>query len=131
MNAVTDRSRRAGRRRLAVLLAVAAVVPPCLLIWLATAAASTAERGDPAPVVAVTATTTAPVVTPLLSARRVPGMVTGQLATKDLLVGLQQFAAGLPAPTCVTVAVDGAVVFNTNGTQPVLPASNMKLIVAA
>ena len=131
MNVVTDRSRRAGRRRLVALLAVAAIVPPALLLWLATSAASTAERGEPAAVVTVTATSTPPVVTPLLSARRVPGVVTGQLATKDLVAGLQQFSADLPAPTCVSVAVDGAVVFDSNGTQPVLPASNMKLVVAA
>jgi D-alanyl-D-alanine carboxypeptidase/D-alanyl-D-alanine-endopeptidase (penicillin-binding protein 4) len=131
MNVVTDRSRAAGRRRLIALLVVAVLVPPSLLIWLATSAASTAERGEPPAVVTVTATSAPSAVTPLLSARRVPGVVTGQLATKDLVAGLQQFAAGLPAPTCVTVAVDGAVVFDSNSAQSVMPASNMKLIVAA
>src|SRR5262249_30386681 len=33
--------------------------------------------------------------------------------------------------SCLSVAVDGAVVFDSNGTDPVLPASNMKLLVAA
>jgi D-alanyl-D-alanine carboxypeptidase/D-alanyl-D-alanine-endopeptidase (penicillin-binding protein 4) len=133
MNVVTDRSRRAGRRRLLVLLVVAVIVPPALLLWVATSSASTAERGEPAAVVAVApgSAGAAHAVTPLLSARRVPGVVTGQLATKDLLSGLQQFSADLAAPTCVTVAVDGAVVYDTNGGEPVLPASNMKLVVAA
>src|SRR3954468_15767993 len=131
MNVVTDRSRRAGRRRLAALLVVAVVGPPSLLIWLATSAASTAERGQPAAVVTVAATTAPRATTPLLSARRLPGVVTGQLATKDLVTGLQQFTADLPAPTCVSVAVDGALVFETNGAEAVLPASNMKLVVAA
>jgi D-alanyl-D-alanine carboxypeptidase/D-alanyl-D-alanine-endopeptidase (penicillin-binding protein 4) len=115
-----------------VLIVVAAVVPPAVLAWLATSSGAEAERGEP-PAVSVVATT-APaghVVTPLLSARRVPGVVTGQLATRDLVTNLQQFAGGLPAPSCVTVAVDGAVVFDSNGTAPVLPASNMKLVVGA
>ena len=34
MNVVTDRSRRAGRRRLVALLVVLAVVPPALLLWV-------------------------------------------------------------------------------------------------
>ena len=131
MNIVTDRSRRAGRRRLVALLVVAAIVPPTLLLWVATSSASTAERGEP-PAVSVVATDPAPhVATPLLSARRVPGVVTGQLATKDLLASLQQFVGDLPAPTCVSVAIDGTVVFDSNGGEPVLPASNMKLVVAA
>ncbi len=131
MNIVTDRSRRAGRRRLVALLIVAAVVPPTLLLWVATSSASTAERGQP-PAVSVVATDPAGhVATPLLSARRVPGVVTGQLATKDLLANLQQFSADLPAPSCVSVAVDATVVFDSNGGEPVMPASNMKLVVAA
>jgi len=131
MKMVTDRSRRAGRRRLVALLVVAAIVPPALLVWVATSSASTADRGEPVAVAPVTTSGSARVVTPLLSARRVPGVVTGQLATKDLVGALQQFTADLPAPTCVNVAVDGAVVFATNSAEPVLPASNMKLIVAA
>jgi D-alanyl-D-alanine carboxypeptidase/D-alanyl-D-alanine-endopeptidase (penicillin-binding protein 4) len=131
MNIVTDRSRRAGRRRLSVLLVVAAIVPPTLLLWVATSSASTAERGEP-PAVSVVATDAGGhVATPLLSARRVPGVVTGQLATTDLLANLQQFTGDLPAPTCVSVAIDGTVVFDSNGGEPVLPASNMKLVVAA
>src|SRR5215207_5761922 len=131
MNIVTDRSRRAGRRRLVALLVVAAIVPPTLLAWVATSSASTADRGEPPAVVPVGANDGPSVVTPLLSARRLPGVVTGQLATKDLLTSLEQFAADLPAPTCVSVAVDGAVVFQSNATAPVLPASNMKVVVAA
>jgi D-alanyl-D-alanine carboxypeptidase/D-alanyl-D-alanine-endopeptidase (penicillin-binding protein 4) len=132
VNVLTDRSRRGGRRRLSALLVVAALVPVGLLVWVATSSSATAQRGEPPPV-SVVATTPAAghVSTPLLSARRVPGMVTGELATRDLLAGLQQFAAGLPAPSCVTVAVDAAVVFDSNGAAPVLPASNMKLVVGA
>ncbi len=132
MNVLTDRSRRAGRRRLVVLFAVLALVPAALLVWVATTSAHTADRGDPPDVaVAPPASPGAHVATPLLSARRLPGTVTGQLATKDLVAGLDALASALPAPTCLTAAVDGAVVYDSNGSQPVLPASNMKLVVAA
>ncbi len=132
MKLIRDRSRRAGRRRLYALLLVAAVVPPVLLAWVATSSATTAERGEPSAVSVVgTGASPAHVTTPLLSARRVPGEVTGQLATKDVVANLQQFTANLPAPTCVSVAVDGAVVYDSNGTDPVMPASNMKLVVGA
>ena len=130
MNLITEQSRRAGRRRLVLALVVAGVVPAALLGWVATSSAHTAERGDPP------ATTAPPppalrTATPLLSARRLPGTVTGQLATKDLVPGLQQLADSLPAPTCLTVQIDGVPVFDARGDQPVMPASNMKLITAA
>ena len=133
MNLITDRSRRAGRRRLLALLVIVGLVPAVVLAWVAVASARTAERGDP-PDVSVVATGGAAagrVGTPLLSARRLPGIVTGQLATRDLVTNLQQLAGTLPAPTCLTVAVDGSPVFDSNGAEPVLPASNMKLVVAA
>jgi D-alanyl-D-alanine carboxypeptidase/D-alanyl-D-alanine-endopeptidase (penicillin-binding protein 4) len=128
---LTDRSRRAGRRRLVVLLAVLAIVPSALLVWIATSSADTAERGEPPTVSVVPTTQPVHVGTPVLSSRRVPGVVTGQLSTKDLVAGLTAFARTLPAPSCVTAAVDGAVVFDSNGSEPVLPASNMKLVVGA
>ena len=127
----TERSRRAGRRRLVALIVVAAVVPSALLVWVATSSASTADRGEPPPVSVVPAPQPVHVATPLLSSRRLPGLVTGQLSTKDLVAALTSFAGTLPAPSCVTAAVDSAVVFDSNGAEPVMPASNMKLVVAA
>jgi D-alanyl-D-alanine carboxypeptidase/D-alanyl-D-alanine-endopeptidase (penicillin-binding protein 4) len=131
MNLLTDRSRRAGHRRLVALFVLAAVVPTALLVWVATSSAHTAERGEPATVSVEPAPPPPHVVTPVLSARRVPGVVTGQLSTKDLIAALTDLASTLPAPTCITTAVDGAVVFDSNGAEPVLPASNMKLLVGA
>jgi D-alanyl-D-alanine carboxypeptidase/D-alanyl-D-alanine-endopeptidase (penicillin-binding protein 4) len=128
---LTDRSRRAGRRRLIAVVTIVTVVPSALLIWVATSSAHTAERGEPPPVSVVPPAQPVHVGTPLLSARRVPGMVTGQLSTKDLVAGLTELAGTLPAPSCLTAAVDGAVVFDSNGSEPVLPASNMKLVVGA
>ena len=128
---LTDQSRRAGRRRLGALLAVLVIVPSALLVWVATSSADTAERGEPPSVSVVPPPQPVHVQTPLLSSRRLPGTVTGQLSTKDLVAGLTGFAGTLPAPSCVTAAVDGAVVFDSNGADPVLPASNMKLVVGA
>jgi D-alanyl-D-alanine carboxypeptidase/D-alanyl-D-alanine-endopeptidase (penicillin-binding protein 4) len=131
MNLLTDRSRRAGRRRLIAVFVIAAIVPSALLVWVATSSARTAERGEPPTVSVVPAAKPARVGTPLLSSRRLPGVVTGQLSTKDLIASLGGLASSLPAPTCLAAAVDGAVVFDSNGAEPVLPASNMKLVVAA
>ena len=87
VNVVTDRSRRAGRRRLVALLRGgghrapgAAPVGGDVVGHHRRAGASRRRWPWPA-----ASTGAAHVATPLLSARRVPGMVTGQLATKDLL----------------------------------------------
>jgi D-alanyl-D-alanine carboxypeptidase/D-alanyl-D-alanine-endopeptidase (penicillin-binding protein 4) len=127
----TARSRRAGRRRLGGAVALVALVPASLLVGLALASAHTAERGDVAPTATGAASPLPSTATPILSARRLPGLVSGHLATQDLVPALGRFASTLPAPSCLTVAVDGATVFDARGEAAVVPASNLKLLTAA
>ncbi len=122
------------RRRAAVAALVAALVavPAGVLWWAADDAATTAARAEPT--ATTTATTSTPAssaaTTPVLSARRVPGVVSGHLVTASLVAGVRAVGAAAPAPSCLTVAVDGAPVYDQRGTKPVMPASNQKLITA-
>jgi D-alanyl-D-alanine carboxypeptidase/D-alanyl-D-alanine-endopeptidase (penicillin-binding protein 4) len=110
---------------------VVAVAPAMALRWIATDAGQAA---------AVTTTTTSTTVaaapprhatTPLLSARRVPALVTAPLTSATLRQRLAGVATATPAPGCLVVEVDGAAVQDLRGDTPVIPASNQKLVTAA
>ncbi len=120
--------RHPGRTALVVIVAVVAI-PAVALRWAAADAGDQAAGGLPP------ATTVAPSVgkaaTPLLSARRVPGIVTGKLATASLLQGVQAVGAASPAPSCLLVTLDGASLYDLRADAPLIPASNQKLITAA
>jgi D-alanyl-D-alanine carboxypeptidase/D-alanyl-D-alanine-endopeptidase (penicillin-binding protein 4) len=113
-----------------VLAGVLAVVPPALLAQLASDAGRRADRGEAPP-----PTTAAPspgaVATPLLSARRVPGLVTGQLKTTRLLEKLGVLGQNVNAKSCLRVDLDGQPVYAVGDDRAVLPASNLKLVTAA
>ena len=103
------------------------VAPPVGLWAYADSSAVTARRGE---VPASVASAPLPhVVTPLLSARRLPGVVAGADPARDLLAKL----AAIPVAdtSCLAVAVDGAPVFSVRPDLPVVPASNMKLLIGA
>jgi D-alanyl-D-alanine carboxypeptidase/D-alanyl-D-alanine-endopeptidase (penicillin-binding protein 4) len=126
-----------GRRRWTAGLAIAAVaivaaVPAVVLHRMAddddAAAAAAATTTAPA---ATTAVARPSVATPLLSARRVPGVVTGKLSTASLRTGAAAVGEASPAPSCLLVTVDGAPVYEQRADVPVTPASNQKLITAA
>jgi D-alanyl-D-alanine carboxypeptidase/D-alanyl-D-alanine-endopeptidase (penicillin-binding protein 4) len=112
------------------LAGVLALVPPALLAQLANDAGRKAERGEVQPPAAPTPSSGA-VVTPLLSARRVPGIVTGQLKTAGLIAGLGALGESLNAKSCVRVDLDGQAVYAVGDDRLVLPASNLKLVTAA
>ena len=114
-----------------VLAAVAVVLPVVVLADVARSSADTARRGEPQALAPTDVASGRRAVTPLLSARRIPGIVTGQLATKPLLDQLGQLGAALPSPGCVSVVADGAKVYDQRATQPVVPASNQKLVAAS
>jgi serine-type D-Ala-D-Ala carboxypeptidase/endopeptidase (penicillin-binding protein 4) len=113
-----------------VLVAALALLPLVGLVWLATAAASRAEAGEPAPA-AAEPSPGPQVATPLLSARRVPGVVTGQLVTAPMVDALGAVAAGMGDQSCLAVAIDGQVVFEAGDGRQVMPASNLKLLTGA
>lgn len=113
-----------------MLAGAAALVPPALLAALAADAGERAERGNvPPPTNPPPASLR--VATPLLSARRVPGVVTGQLRTNALLEGLGALGQRVNAKSCLRVDLDGQSVFAVGDDRAVLPASNLKLITAA
>lgn len=107
------------RRRLPVLLALAAVV-----VFLGALVASRAPA-QPTP------EHTAVGATPLLSARRGPTLLAAGVADPKLRTALASVVADSPTATCVTVEVDGRLVFAHQPDLAVAPASNVKLLTAA
>lgn len=124
-------------RPLAVLAAVV-VVPAVALFGLWRFADARSGGGGPA--VTVPPTTVAPaappavpppLATPLLSFRRVPGLVARELNGDAFAGQIAAFAATLNPTSCLVVELDGVPVGEHNATTPVIPASNQKLLTAA
>ena len=119
----------ATRVLVAVLLVCLAVVPALGLWWVASSAADEAAKGEPA---SGGATTPGPAAgSPILSARRIPGIVTGQLTTASLLAGVTGVGAAVPAPGCLLVTLDDTPLYELRSDEPVIPASNQKLVTGA
>jgi D-alanyl-D-alanine carboxypeptidase/D-alanyl-D-alanine-endopeptidase (penicillin-binding protein 4) len=68
--------------------------------------------------------------TPVLSARRVPELIAAPVADRRLVAHLNDLVAKTPGSSCLTVAVDGRIVFSSNATAPLIPASVQKLSTA-
>jgi len=107
-----------------------ALAPGVALWQVAAATETTIERGE--------VTLAAPVprsgpqlVTPVLSARRVPGLLLGQSATSKVVPALQSFAAKVPATGCFVARTNGQVLVERSGTATVIPASTAKIVTAA
>jgi len=85
-----------------------------------------------APVVAVAAPAPAAPspMTPVLSARRLPGVLAAAQADARLRAALAAIVATSTPATCVTVHAGSRVVERINGDQPVMPASTEKLLTA-
>lgn len=101
-----------------LLLAVAAVAVG--LSADAQAAGTPASRARPA--------SDGHVVTPLLSARRAPELVGAPLARRNLETALQGYLAQLPAEACLVVELQGERIAGHAPDQPLIPASNQKLL---
>jgi D-alanyl-D-alanine carboxypeptidase/D-alanyl-D-alanine-endopeptidase (penicillin-binding protein 4) len=69
--------------------------------------------------------------TPLLSFRRVPGLIARDLNDDSFAAALNGFAATLDPTSCVVVQLDGVEVGSHNPDLAVIPASNQKLVTAA
>lgn len=103
-------------RRLAAVVVAAGVLAAPLVV-------------APAPVAAQDATP-AP-VTPLFSARRIPGLVGGAVARDRLTATTTELVATAAPSTCALVADDRGVIVDVGGGQALVPASTMKLATAA
>lgn len=106
------------RRLVALILAVVAA--------LAGSAAVSAERPDDAPTPIGERST----VTPLLSARRVPGLLAAPVADRHLRTALDEVLATQPGTACLTVAASGRAVYARDADTTLVPASVEKLLTA-
>lgn len=69
--------------------------------------------------------------TPILSARRDAGWLDATVAHQRLAARLSSIPAGPPGTSaCVEVIQDGDPLYGRNATEPLLPASNLKVITA-
>ncbi len=66
--------------------------------------------------------------TPVLSARRVPRTLAWPANRSDLQIYGGTAVEASPADTCVVYRVDGRSVFDHNGDEPLIPASNEKVV---
>ena len=71
------------------------------------------------------------IVTPILSLRRAPGVLSRRLNIEQFAEELQPLLDSIDSTSCSAVAVDGQVVASDNADLAVIPASTQKLLVAA
>jgi D-alanyl-D-alanine carboxypeptidase/D-alanyl-D-alanine-endopeptidase (penicillin-binding protein 4) len=113
------------------------IVLTCLSITVAMALtvlwqwAATKTTVAAAPIVVAPADPTVNLTTPVLSLRRSPGVLSRRLNVEAFAAELQPVLDATDATSCSEVAVDGQVVAARNPMLPVIPASNMKVAVAA
>lgn len=69
--------------------------------------------------------------TPLLSARRVPGFTTAMIPRRAMATAVQPVVDAAPANTCIGVGDGTESLFMHNGTAPIVPASNQKILTAS
>jgi len=69
--------------------------------------------------------------TALLSARRTPGTLSGEIRLGGLRKALRPIVHRLPGESCLSVDVEGRSVVASNVSTPLMPASNLKILVAA
>jgi D-alanyl-D-alanine carboxypeptidase/D-alanyl-D-alanine-endopeptidase (penicillin-binding protein 4) len=103
----------------------AAVASLSLLVVFASPSvgASDSEKDSVAPT-SVTPTT------PLLSARRFPGVLQATTADPELSASIDQFLNKVVGSTCVIVELDGRTVYERRSSETFVPASTMKLATA-
>jgi serine-type D-Ala-D-Ala carboxypeptidase/endopeptidase (penicillin-binding protein 4) len=130
------RSRRGGSPSPYLALAAVVVLPALALFGLWRFASGrdgeTIESLPPTTVAAADAAAPTPVLqTPLLSFRRIPGLIARELNDDSFIAAVTTFAGTLDATSCLAVQLDGVEVGAHNADLPVIPASNQKLLVAA
>jgi D-alanyl-D-alanine carboxypeptidase/D-alanyl-D-alanine-endopeptidase (penicillin-binding protein 4) len=109
-----------------------AAVPALALGVLTVVAQGRADSGVlPPPPSSTVAASTVPMTTPLLSMRRAPAAL-ATTRRRDLLRGALGGLVGAVDPaSCLAVGTGHSLVAAVNPTRPVIPASNLKVIVAA
>ena len=72
-----------------------------------------------------------PLSAPILNARRNPLTLSHDVRFRPLQTKLQMLSNRLPANSCFNVDIEGSRIISVNGDSSVMPASNMKIVVAA
>ncbi len=80
--------------------------------------------------VAVAAEAPAPLEAPVLTPRRVPGLLAQPVGTARLVQALDDIAAATPESACLVVTEGSRVLYDRQGDLPLVPASGMKLLTA-
>jgi len=104
-------------------------VVACISVLALLSPAVDAQEPPPAGA-AVTATSVAPLATPVLSARRVPELLRSRIADSRIRQAIEPLLATVPAGSCIVVANAGRTVVEVNGDTPMVPASTQKLLTA-
>lgn len=116
-----------------LVLAVVAVVPALALLAVVrwAAALDDGNATAPPPPTVDGASATPPLVNPIFTARRFPTTISREASVEDFRVAVQPFLGALNDTSCAAVSVDGVPIGAVRDSQPVLPASNQKVLVAA
>jgi serine-type D-Ala-D-Ala carboxypeptidase/endopeptidase (penicillin-binding protein 4) len=75
--------------------------------------------------------TVGPTGAPVLSVRRAPTVLSRDVVGGNFRAGLDPVIQGMGASSCLVVESDGIELVDERGAAPVIPASNMKLVIAA
>ncbi|MGH2686135.1 MAG: D-alanyl-D-alanine carboxypeptidase/D-alanyl-D-alanine endopeptidase [Actinomycetota bacterium] len=102
---------------------------PIFLVVIAAAASVAAVRAD-AEVTALAPIGAPRPITPVLSARRVPSVVSRPLGDRRLIEALTAFAARLPNDACLVVDEGGRRLLAHDAAVPLIGASTQKLLTA-
>lgn len=132
---MTTRGRRPPRNPVPVL--VVAALLPALLLWgvWRWADGTAAASADPAPPADPAAPAPPPaadaLVTHLTSLRRTAGLLSRRLNTGAFQTALQPMLDRVGERSCAAVSLDGQLVAERNAATAVIPASTLKVVVAA
>ncbi len=135
MGAAPTRRRRRGGPVAFIVLGVIALVPAIGLLWLYRWADEQVPAEDAAP--APSTTIVAPPLPPdpltnsFATLRRLPAPLSLELNEERFRTELDTFLGTLNERSCVAVSVDGVDIGAQNPNISVIPASNIKLLVAA
>jgi len=93
------------------------------LLLLSSSTVSAVEKGEPEVRSQVP-------TTPVLSVRRFPGALQATSSDPELVAALDQYLNKVVGTTCALVEQDGRVIFSHKETEPLQPASTLKLATA-
>ena len=105
---------------------------PAILAVLCVSSIVAALRVDPGAAAgeAVVEVAAAPAEAPVLTPRRVPGLLAQPVGTARLVQALDAIAAATPDSTCLVVTEGARVLYDRQAERALVPASGMKLVTA-